>query len=83
MANFWAQVIGTEFGEKEIVKKNFSEEFLSLLDKNMEVKNFDDLDFKPIQKYLEKAKEERNNRTNEEKKKEREQNAQTDAYFRH
>lgn len=83
VANFWAQIIGSEFAEKETVKKNFEKEFLALLDPKMGVSSIDDLDFTPIVKHLEKLKEERNNRTSDEKKKERENNAKLETYFRY
>lgn len=83
VANFWAHIVGSEFADKEIVRNNFGNEFLAILDKEMGVKSLDDLDFTPIQKYLEEQKEARNNRTSEEKKAERELNSNLEAYYKY
>ena len=83
IATFWAAVVGTDFAEVETVRKNFEEELLSVLDPEMGVESMKDLDFSLITKHLEKAKEEKNNRTSEEKKKEREQNAKLETHFRY
>lgn len=32
VCNWWAQIIGTEFAEKDIVKKNFELSFLELFE---------------------------------------------------
>jgi DNA topoisomerase I len=56
---------------------------MKLLDKEMMVESFDELDFTPIRNYLEERKETRNNRSSDEKKKEREENAKFEAYYRY
>jgi hypothetical protein len=33
VCNWWAQIVGSEFAEKEKVRKNFEEAFLSLFTK--------------------------------------------------
>ena len=48
IANYWAQIIGSEFAEKETVKANFSNEFMKRLNPEWGVTNFDDLDFTVI-----------------------------------
>lgn len=83
IATFWAQALGTDFTEKETVRKNFEAELFAVLTPEMGVKSLNDIDFEPIVKHLEKMKEERNNRPNEVKKKEREQNAKMDTYYRY
>ena len=83
IASFWAQALGTDFTEKETVRKNFEEEFLAVLDEDMGVKSLDDLDFSLIVKHIEEMREKRNSRPNAEKKKEREENARLDTHFRY
>lgn len=83
IANYWAQIIGSEFAEKERVKTNFKNEFMKRLSPDSGVTEFDDLDFTEIKNYLEKCKEDRANRSADEKKKEREENAAFEAYYRY
>ena len=62
----------TEFGEKETVRKNFEGAFLELFPKEVGAESLDDFDFKHIKEQVERAKEQRNARTAEEKKVEKE-----------
>ena len=53
MCNWWAQVEGSEFAEKELVKKNFESTLFGMLDsKKLGIKNFKDLDFSKIKQHL-------------------------------
>ena len=54
VCNWWAQVEGSEFAEKELVKKNFTESFLALFPKSVEATNLEDFDFSKIKVHLEK-----------------------------
>jgi DNA topoisomerase-1 len=69
VCNWWAQCIGTDFAEKELVLKNFTESFLKLFP-GLGATSLAEFDFKDIKQHLEQQKEIRNNRPNEEKKRE-------------
>ena len=70
VANFWAQAIGTEFGDKGLVQKNFWGEFKELLPQEVkrEAKSLEDFDFSKIKAYLEEQSQKRKDRPKEEKK---------------
>ena len=71
VCNWWAQVEGSEFAEKELVKKNFESTLLGMLDsKKLGIKNFKDLDFSKIKQHLDEQREARKNRPIEERKRE-------------
>lgn len=70
MCNWWAQALGTEFAEKELVLKNFKESFFKLFDKSMGTLTLEDFDFTLIKDHLEKQREIRLNRPADEKKRE-------------
>jgi len=70
VCNWWAQIIGSEFAEKDIVLKNFEKSFLELFTPEQNVTALADFDFTPIKEYLDRVKEERKNRPIDEKKRE-------------
>ena len=74
--------MGSDFAEKELVKKNFESTFLALFPESLGAKNLEDFDFSLIKEHVEKSKEARNSRTSEEKKIEKEAQQEVDAYFR-
>ena len=69
VCNWWSQVEGSEFAQKELVRKNFIESFVELFNKEVygEI-DFEQFDFRLIKEHLEKQKEIRNSRTAEEKR---------------
>lgn len=54
VCNWWAQVQGTEFETKELVIKNFTENFIKLFDKSLGATSLQDFDFSKIKEHLEK-----------------------------
>ena len=56
ICNWWAQIDGSEFGEKENVKKNFIECFLALFDSSMGATNFEDFQYKCNSERLKQSK---------------------------
>lgn len=83
VCNWWAQIIGSEFAEKELVLKNFTESFLPLMPKHLEATKLDDFDFSRIKKHLDEQKEARNNRPADEKKREAAQREELYAKFKY
>jgi DNA topoisomerase-1 len=75
-------VQGTEFAEKELVIKNFSENFLRLFDRSLGATSLADFDFTQIKQHLDKQRELRLNRPTDEKKREQIEKADMDAKYR-
>ncbi|OUM66749.1 hypothetical protein PIROE2DRAFT_66041 [Piromyces sp. E2] len=79
VANFFAQVIGTDWGENPTFRKNFFKDFLKVIKKKQPdcpIKKFEDCDFTPLTEYFAEQKEKRKAMTKEEKevlKKEKQQ----------
>jgi len=70
IANFFAQVIGTDWAENPTFRKNFFKDFQKVLKKKMPgcpIKKFEDCDFTPIAEYFAEEKEKRKAMTKEEK----------------
>ena len=65
VCNWWANIQESEFAEKETVKKNFQESFLSMIGKG---KSLEEFDFSKIKEHLDQQREVKNSRTTEEKK---------------
>ena len=82
VCNWWAGVLGTEFGENKNVIKNFTESFLSILPKELNATRLEDFDFSLIKQHLEKEKEDKKNRDPAEKKKEQAQREEEAAKYR-
>ncbi|EFA76447.1 DNA topoisomerase I [Heterostelium album PN500] len=74
VATFYANYIETDHVKKEIFRKNFFNDFRALLSSEQKktVKTFDKLDFSRIHKFITERKDLRKNRTEEEKKQEKE-----------
>ena len=74
ICNWWAQIEGTDFAEKALVKRNFSEAFLARMPDSIKKQgntiDLKDFDFTSIKEHLVTSKELRNARSGEEKKKE-------------
>lgn len=82
VCNWWAQCLGTEFIEKELVVKNFTDNFLKLFPKDLGATSLADFDFSRIKEHLEQAKEARNNRPAEDKKRDQQEKQEQDARYR-
>jgi DNA topoisomerase-1 len=70
VANFYAQVIGTDWGENPTFRKNFFKDFLKVIKKKQPdcpIKKFEDCDFTPLTEYFAEQKEKRKAMTKEEK----------------
>ena len=65
MCNQWVMVDGTEFGEKEIVKKNFQSAFLELFPKDLGAEKLEDFDFRHIREHVERTHELNKQKTTE------------------
>eukprot|EP01016_Furgasonia_blochmanni_P001395 TRINITY_DN1052_c0_g1_i15.p1 TRINITY_DN1052_c0_g1~~TRINITY_DN1052_c0_g1_i15.p1 ORF type:complete len:515 (-),score=151.01 TRINITY_DN1052_c0_g1_i15:746-2290(-) len=79
LATYWSQTVGSDWEKRDIYRKNFEEEFKKALkDKN---KKLDDFDFTPIVNHLAKIKEEKKNRSKEDKQKEKEAKAVKDLHY--
>jgi DNA topoisomerase-1 len=83
VCNYWASVIGSEFAEKELVKKNFEKTLLDMIDPKLGVKRLEDLDFAPIKAHLERMREERKNRPLDERKREAEEKLKAEAKYKY
>ena len=79
VCNWWANVEGSEFAEKDLVRKNFQESFLALVGKG---KSLNDFDFSKVKEHLEQSRELRNARTTEEKKLETQQKQEAEKRFK-
>lgn len=76
---YWCQTVGSLWENNDIYRQNFKSEFIPLFKPNkVELEKFD---FSPILNHLLAKKEERKNRSAEEKKVEKEQKAQTDQEY--
>jgi len=66
-ALFYAKYIDTEYVKNSKFNKNFWKDFKKLLDPNLGIDSLEDINFKKIQKYLEKEREERLSKSKVEK----------------
>jgi DNA topoisomerase I len=83
VCNWWAQIVGSEFSEKELVKKNFESTLLGMLDsKKLGIESLDDLDFSLIKEHLDDEREKRKLRPIDDRKREAEEKAKTEAYYK-
>jgi DNA topoisomerase-1 len=84
VCNWWAQVEGSEFAEKELVRKNFEATLLGMLDgKKNGIKSLKDLDFSLIKAHLDEQREARKNRPIDERKRELEEKNQTEGFYKY
>ena len=83
VCNWWAQIVGSDFADKELVKKNFENTLLGMLDsKKLGIESLDDLDFSQIKEHLDDEREKRKLRPIDERKREAEEKAKTEAYYK-
>ena len=68
--NWWAQLIGSEFAEKDLVRRNFESTLLAMFDKSHGINTLDDLDFTPIKEHLDEQRELKRVRPGAEKRRE-------------
>lgn len=54
VCNWWANVEGSDFAEKDLVRKNFQESFLALVGKGKKITDFD---FSAIKAHLDQVRE--------------------------
>eukprot|EP00357_Protocruzia_adherens_P032002 CAMPEP_0114998046 /NCGR_PEP_ID=MMETSP0216-20121206/15264_1 /TAXON_ID=223996 /ORGANISM="Protocruzia adherens, Strain Boccale" /LENGTH=603 /DNA_ID=CAMNT_0002362549 /DNA_START=157 /DNA_END=1969 /DNA_ORIENTATION=+ len=78
---YWAQVCGTDWEHKEAFRKNFSKELMGMVGRDHTIKSLDDCDFSAIVSHLQELKEKKKNRSDVEKKKEKEEKKTIEANF--
>lgn len=66
-ATFYAKYIKTEYVNNKRFSKNFWSDFSKLIDKNLNITDFEKIDFNLIRKHIEKENENRLNMTKEQK----------------
>lgn len=66
-AVFYAKYIDTEYVKNSKFNKNFWKDFKKLLDPKIEIESLEDINFKKIQKFIEKEREERLSKSKKEK----------------
>ena len=81
VATFWGTVIGSDYANKEIAKRNFTKEFRKVLPEKYKNAELSDFDFTPIREYLDKKKEKMKSRTTEEKKADKEKRQKLMDYY--
>jgi len=67
-ATFYAKFLDTEYLNDPKFNKNFWKDFKTIIDKNLNIIDFDKIDFTPIKNFLEKEKLNKTEITKEEKK---------------
>jgi len=78
IATWWAGVVGTDWEQKPHFRQNFERNFLEKLGKEHTIKSLDKCNFSQIATWINTTREERKNRSTEEKKAEREAKALVD-----
>jgi len=73
-ATYYAKYLDTEYINNSRFKKNYWKEWKKLINKNLNIIDFEKCDFRLIKEYLEKEKEKKNLMTKEEKLKVKENN---------
>ena len=68
IVTFWANVVNTDFSEKQIAQKNFLKELKKVLPNEYANAQLSDFDFTDIHEYLQSIREKNKNKTSEEKK---------------
>ena len=81
VATFWGTVIGSDYAEREIAKRNFIAEFKKVLPEKYKDATLSDFDFTPIREYLDKKKEKMKSKTPEEKKADKEKRQKLMDYY--
>jgi DNA topoisomerase-1 len=80
-ALFYAKYIDTEYVKNSKFNKNFWKDFKKLLDPKLGIESLEDINFKPMQKYLEKEREERLSKSKKEKEEEKEKQKKEEEKF--
>lgn len=80
-ATFYARYIDTEYVKNTRFNKNFWSDFKKLINSNLNINNFENIDFTLIKKYLEKKKEEKNSISKEEKERKKELDKQKEEKY--
>jgi len=83
LATYWCSVKGTPYETKNIFINNFWKEFTKVLPKDSPIKDFEKCDFSPIVDYREKMRQERLERSREEKQRISDENNENKAYYSH
>lgn len=81
-AFFYAKFLDTEYIQNSRFNKNFWKDFKSLLDPNLNITEFDKIDFSLLKKYLEKEKEGKKEITKEEKDKIKEEQEKNEEIYK-
>ncbi|KAJ3038715.1 DNA topoisomerase 1 [Rhizophlyctis rosea] len=84
VATFFADVIGTQHAENSVFCANFFEDFLGVLKKSKKptpIKVFEKCDFDPIVQHVTRLKEEKKNRSKEEKEADKKAKQELDAIY--
>ena len=81
-AFFYAKFLDTEYIQNSRFNKNFWKDFRTLLDPNLNITEFDKIDFSLLKKYLEKEKEEKREITKEEKEKIKEEQDKNEEIYK-
>ena len=68
LSTFWAHILDNDLSTKEITRKNFFKEFKKVMDEKYALSVLEDFDFTPIYDYIMKIRERNKNKTNEDKK---------------
>jgi DNA topoisomerase-1 len=72
LATFWAGLLNNDLSTKETTRKNFFKEFRKRLGERYALSSLEDFDFTPIYEHLEKIRERNRNKSNDDKKLEKE-----------
>ncbi len=81
IATFWAQLLDNDLSKKDIAIKNFSTEFKKVLPEKYKNSSFSDFDFSKIKEYIDSNREKNKNKSQEEKKIEREKKQKLMDYY--
>jgi len=81
IATYWTSVKGTPYETKDIFVRNFWSVFKAVLPKDTIIKDFKKCDFTPIAEHRDRERFKRNNRSREEKEKERLDNAKQSDWY--
>lgn len=81
LATFWAGIIDNDLSTKEITRKNFLKEFKRVMDEKYALSILEDFDFTPIYDHIMKIRERNKNKTQEEKKVDKEKKQKLLEYY--
>ena len=82
-ATFYAKFLDTEYIENSKFNKNFWKDFKTLIDKELNITDFNKIDFTPIKNYLEKEKESKKEISKEEKQQLKEQQEKDEEIYKY